>query len=84
MTTRSLSGYGADYERTISRKVAKSLCGMYPLPRMGYECTVAIKPDPIYSAMWFRLHVQNISGTFVLTSANVPAKEWPEVFKVGV
>ena len=78
----SISGYGLDYEKRISKKQAIALCGMYPLPRMGYETHVAIKPDPIYSGFWFRLTVQNVSGVFVLACTNVKNTEWPTVFGV--
>jgi hypothetical protein len=63
--------------------MTKSLCGMYPLPRMGYETIIAIKPDPIYSGFWFRLMIQNISGTYVLTSNNVPRSQWHDIFQVS-
>ena len=43
---KSLSGFGIEYEKQITKKIAKSLCGMYPLPRIGYETVIAIKPDP--------------------------------------
>ena len=82
--TKSLSGFGLDYEKQITKKTAKSLCGMYPLPRIGYETVIAIKPDPIYSGFWFRLMVQNISGQLVLTSNNVPKSQWSNVFGVSV
>ena len=82
--TKSISGFGLDYEKQISKKQATTLCGMYPLPRMGYECTVAIKPDPIYSVFWYRLHVQNISGTFVATCTNVKNTEWSNTFGVNL
>jgi hypothetical protein len=78
----SISGYGQDYEHKIGPKTARSFCGMYPLPKMGYETLVAIAPDAYGFKQ--RLYVQNISGTFVLASSTTKKQDWEEVFKVKV
>lgn len=78
----SLTGFGQDYEAPVSKAVAKRFAGMYPLPRMGYEIVVAIAGDSF--AGWLRLHLQNISGQYVLASTSCKRSEWPEIFKVNV
>ena len=80
----SLSGYGQDFEATIGKVTAQKLAGMYPLPRIGYEITVAIAPDPVWSGFKFRMHLQNICGQLVLASTNVKRSDWPEIFKVTI
>lgn len=78
----SISGMGDSYELPITKKQARALCGMYPLPGIGRETVVALKPDPIYSAFWFRLNVGNYGGVYVATSCNVARDQWPEIFGV--
>lgn len=74
--------FGPDYMRSISIKSAAALCGMYPLPKMGYATTVAIKPDRFGGK--FRLEVQNISGTFFLACNSVKVQDWPAMFNVEI
>jgi len=74
--------YGPNYMRGISRQSAAALCGMYPLPRMGYETTVAVKRDPL--GFNLRLQVQNVSGDFYLASTHVQVAAWPDTFGVEV
>lgn len=74
--------YGLDYMRGISKADAAALCGMYTLPTMGHETTVALAPDGFGG--FFRLMVQNISGTYFAACSNVRVGDWPEVFKVQV
>ena len=74
--------YGPDHMVRISKSDARKLCGMYPLPEMGYSVTVAIKPDPVFSSFWYRLDVQNVSGDYFLACTNVTKDQWVEVFGV--
>lgn len=74
--------YGADYMRCISKKTAAALCGMYPLPGMGCETCVALRPDS-YGG-FFRLYVQNISGSYVVACSSVRVDQWPAMFGVQV
>ena len=73
--------YGNDYMVKISKAAAATLCGMYPLPNPGYGTIVAVKQE-----VWgkLRLEVQNISGTYVLASADTKISEWGSVFGVNV
>lgn len=76
--------YGADRMRQISIRDARGLCGMYPLPRMGEETIVAIKPDPTFSTFKLRLMVQNIAGQYFIASTDAKVCDWPAVFGVEV
>jgi len=60
----------------ISAKSARALCGMYPLPGVGSETVVALRPNGP------RLYVSNISGDYVLRSAQARVSAWPELFGV--
>lgn len=74
--------YGPDYMRKISDASARALCGMYPLPKIGHETIVAIKPGG-----WgfkLRLTVQNIGGAFFIASTGAKVCDWPSVFGVTV
>ena len=73
--------YGADHMRRIGRKDAAKLVGLYPLPEVGSEVVVAIKPDSLFTR---RLYVKNISGHFYVASHDAPVIDWPEVFSVEV
>ena len=68
--------YGARYMQRISTVTARKLCGVYPLPRMGYETLVAI------TSGFNKLYVQNNSGGYWVCSSSVPVDKWPEVFGV--
>lgn len=68
--------YGKDYMGRISPKSARALCGMYPVPKVGNETLVALRPNGP------RLYVSNISGHFVLRSAQARVSEWPSLFGV--
>ena len=75
--------YGPDYMVRIGKKDATGLCGMYPLPKIGYSVHVAIPIDLKNSPDFKRLlDVQNISGSYFLACSNVPKNEWPTVFGV--
>lgn len=71
--------YGPDYMRQISERSARNLCGMYPLPRIGYETVVAFNP-----ASRSRLFVQNISGAYFVASTDTRVSAWYDVFGVIV
>ena len=73
---------GADYMVKIGPKSARALCGMHPVPRVGYEYTVAVKNDNL--GFSHRLTVQNVSGDFWLTCSNVSRSVWGETFGVNV
>lgn len=75
---RSITGFGLEYEHPVGKKVAIQLAGMYPLPRMGYEITVAIGADRSL------LKLQNISGQFVLACNSWPTSHWADVFGIAV
>lgn len=72
----SISGFGVDCEAPLTKKQAKALCGMYPLPGVGEEMLVAINADR------FRLKVGNFSGSFVAFSADLPRNTWQARFGV--
>ena len=71
---------GPNHMRRISRKSAKGLCGIYPIPEVGYETIVALKDDG-YGGK-FRLYVQNVSGDYYVASSQVTVEKWPEIFQV--
>lgn len=72
---------GNDRMCEVSQRTARKLCGMYPMPAMGYETVVAVKHDHL---IWLRLVVQNVSGKYFLCSANVLINQWGTVFGVEV
>jgi len=72
---------GANHMVKIGPKSARGLCGMYPVPRVGYECTVAFKKDNLGFSQ--RLIVQNVSGEFWLACSNVAKSAWGETFGVS-
>ncbi|MBB5409257.1 hypothetical protein HDG34_003198 [Paraburkholderia sp. HC6.4b] len=74
--------YGRDYMRRISAGSARKLCGLYPMPRMGYETIVAVANDG-YGGK-YHLCVQNISGIWFLACTSVPVADWPEIFQVKI
>lgn len=74
--------YGPDHMRKISRSSARGLCGMYPLPAVGYETIVAVKPDGFGGRL--RLTVQNVSGEFFIASTDAKVSDWPQTFGVDV
>jgi len=77
---RSITGFGVEFEHRVTRNRARTLCGIRPLPRMGYETCVAVKRDHL--GLTLRLWVQNISGVYVLASADTSKDRWEEVFNV--
>lgn len=72
----SISGFGIEWEAPISKKTARNLCGMYPMPGPGEEMVVAINADR------FRLKVGNFSGKFVAFSSDIPRANWQARFGV--
>lgn len=74
--------YGPDYMRRISKPNAQALCGMFPLPRLGYETVVAVVPDGYGGRK--RLHVQNVAGHFYLASTDTRVQDWPATFGVQI
>lgn len=68
--------YGKDYMGRISPKSARALCGMYPVPKVGEETVVALRPNGP------RLYVSNLGGAFVLRSAQAKVDQWPDLFGV--
>lgn len=57
----------------ITKTQAKKLAGLYPLPKVGYEIVVAIKPyHHEATTMTFNhaLRLGNISGSFELSSTS--------------
>ena len=70
--------YGADYMCRIGKATALKLCGMYPMPRMGYEVAVAIARDAA------PLMVQNISGDYYLASTSDSIDRWPAVYGITI
>lgn len=71
--------YGPDNMARISDKSARGLCGMYPMPKIGYEVCVAVNVS--HGA---RLYVANVSGAFVLRSPSVSVESWPDRFGVSL
>jgi hypothetical protein len=76
--------YGASHMRQIHIRDAGALCGLYPMPRMGEETIVGIKPDVRFSGFKKRLVVMNVAGAYFLASSDAPVSEWPAVFGVEV
>ena len=70
--------YGPDHMCRIGKAVALKLCGMYPMPRMGEERTVAI------TRMAAPLTVQNISGDYYLASTSDSIDRWPSVYGITI
>lgn len=75
---------GDDHMRRIGAKTARQLCGMYPLPEMGYETLVAFTRDAGFPSFAHRLGVQNISGCYFVACSSYAVDQWPEVFKVQI
>lgn len=69
--------YGREHMAVIGTAAARGLCGMYPMPKIGYETVVALNVS--HGA---RLYVANISGAYVLRSSSVAVDRWPEIFGV--
>lgn len=74
---------GENYAVHLTRKSAQRLCGMYPLPQMGYEVVVALAKREIDSG-FDRLFVQNVSGEFFAYCPTWSKDHWPDVFKVEI
>ena len=68
--------YGPQYMREIGKRTARALCGMYPLPKIGYETLVR------RGLGQSRLYVQNVGGDYYIASPSDPISAWPEVFGV--
>lgn len=79
--TRSLSGYGADFELRLSKAQAEDLLAPHPLPKMGSETLMEAAADSDYSCLFHTLWVQNISGNFVLACASAKRDDWLDIFK---
>lgn len=75
---------GDDHMRRISTATARQLCGMYPLPSMGYETVVAFARDVSFPSFVHRLHVQNVSGVYFVACSSCTVDQWPDVFKVQI
>ncbi|MGO4302229.1 hypothetical protein [Cupriavidus sp. RAF12] len=75
----TITGMGLAYESRVSVARAMSLAPT-GRPQMGYEVTVATAPDG--HGGFFRLWLQNCSGTFVLACAQVTKDRWGNVFGV--
>jgi hypothetical protein len=78
----SLSGFGPEFEKKIGRERAASLAEIrgVPLPRIGYQVTLAEVRDE-----WnFRcpLYLQNIGSQFILASSSVPVVDWGQRFRL--
>jgi len=79
--TRSITGFGVEYEARISKAAAQKLIGEgNDLPRMGYERDVKTVPTKDYPSFKHHLMLQNISGIFVVASADTLRKDWKEIF----
>lgn len=74
--------YGNEHTLQISKGEAKKLCGMYPLPEVGYETVVAFKQDLLIGRL--RLYVQNVSGSYMIASSQVRVSDWDSVFGVHI
>jgi hypothetical protein len=76
--------FGVQYAVRISQVAAMKICGAkgIRLPRMGYETKIAKKrmnPD------WeVNLYLENCSGDFFLTCAQMPRDKWAELFDCHV
>ena len=69
------SAMGPEHQARISEATARALCGLYPMPRPGYEVVAAV-------ANHARLFVQNLGGLYYIASASVSIPHWPMVFGV--
>jgi hypothetical protein len=74
--------YGVDHMTEISKANAAKLCGMHPLPKMGYEMVCAFKKHEFGG--FDRLMVQNISGMYFLACTSVQSWQWAETFGIEV
>lgn len=72
----SISGFGQDYEQPIGRKTASRLLGEKPIPRVGYEVDVIVKPD-----RQDNLRIGNFSGSLALFSLQ-PKSEWMRLYGI--
>lgn len=70
--------YGPRHQCRISPKSARGLCGMFPLPEVGYETAVAL------NRMYGNLRVANVAGVYVLRASGAPIDQWPDVFGVTI
>lgn len=75
---------GDEHMRRISAKTAHQLCGMYPLPDMGYKTVVAFTRDSNFPSFAHRLHVQNISGSYFVACSSCTVDQWADMFKVQI
>lgn len=79
--TRSITGFGLEYEARVSKAAAQKLIGEgNDLPKMGWERRLKTVPDKVYETLPHRLELQNISGIFVVCSADTPRAQWQEIF----
>lgn len=78
----SISGFGTEYERRVSKAKAAQLLAPYPLPRMGYETDLSVKRDEY--GLPRVLTVQNISGQFVVVCCSDPSADWRYIFGIEV
>ena len=74
--SHSISGFGHDYELPVGMKTVSRLLGCKPIPRMGYEVEVFIKPNSQDS-----LRLGNFSGKFALFSIQ-PKSEWMRLYAI--
>lgn len=83
---QSISGYGLEFEASITLATAKRLLnslrgdgqGGYQVPRMGHETVLAL-PKPEHEGR-AEIVLQNVGGLLVLASAGVKAEDWETVF----
>ena len=90
--TASITGWGIQYERPVSRDSARKLCEArgFMLPRIGYELDLVIhntvEDVGSMTQLLFnrrsRLLLINWSGRYVLASPDRERAEWRTVFGV--
>lgn len=81
--------YGPRHMCKISKADARKLCGAYPMPKPGYETTVAVLPHQRQRESWEKLfgdtlQVQNLGGDFYLACTTFDIEDWPAKFKVRI
>lgn len=69
--------YGKENMARISAKDARALCGMYPLPAIGYETCCAFN-----GRTKEKLYVANIGGVYVVRSHDVKVAHWGSAFGI--
>ena len=72
--------YGYGFASEVSKRRARELSAGFNLPRAGFGVCIREAPDGFGG--FYRLSVENISGTLFLASHNVERPRWLDLFNV--